>query len=160
MEWTCTLGLAVEILPAHHHGVVVAIRWTPSLQSLQERDPRAYQLYFAPGGSGPPFGTSGPAFLGCTPERLYARTGRWVSSEAVAGTRPRGRGGDVEQVGGKRLTTEGSGIRTSWGEMGGKLGVTSACFCTATAGYVVACANFSPWCVAPLVENPCVASRC
>ncbi|KXZ52491.1 hypothetical protein GPECTOR_9g535 [Gonium pectorale] len=79
-----------------------------ALQSLQERDPRAYQLYFAPGpspgaaapepdaasgaGAGP-----GPAFLACTPERLYARTGRFVASEAVAGTRPRGRGGDVEQ---------------------------------------------------------------
>lgn len=36
------------------------------------------------------------AFLACTPERLYARTGRAVASEAVAGTRPRGRGGDIE----------------------------------------------------------------
>lgn len=77
----------------------------PSLpQSLQERDPRAYQLYFAPGAPGPspasPPGprAAGPAFLACTPERLYARTGRHVASEAVAGTRPRGRGGDIEQV--------------------------------------------------------------
>ncbi|GFR45865.1 hypothetical protein Agub_g7316 [Astrephomene gubernaculifera] len=79
------------------------------LQSLQERDPRAYQLYFAPGpspasvpaspadGSSSPALLPGPAFLACTPERLYARTGRWVASEAVAGTRARGRGGDVEQ---------------------------------------------------------------
>ncbi|GLC45490.1 hypothetical protein PLESTM_001741500 [Pleodorina starrii] len=78
------------------------------LLSLQERDPRAYQLYFAPGDGG--FGAShsdspgprprpgpGSAFLACTPERLYARTGRFVASEAVAGTRPRGKGGDVEQ---------------------------------------------------------------
>ncbi|GIL93104.1 hypothetical protein Vretifemale_20563 [Volvox reticuliferus] len=81
------------------------------LQSLQERDPRAYQLFFAPGtgfggttaaasGGGPATVDGpgpGPAFLACTPERLYARTGRFVASEAVAGTRPRGRGGDVEQ---------------------------------------------------------------
>ncbi|GIL50277.1 hypothetical protein Vafri_6487 [Volvox africanus] len=81
------------------------------LQSLQERDPRAYQLYFAPGtgfggaaaaalGGDPATNVGpglGPAFLACTPERLYARTGRFVASEAVAGTRPRGRGGDVEQ---------------------------------------------------------------
>ncbi|EFJ44388.1 hypothetical protein VOLCADRAFT_64823, partial [Volvox carteri f. nagariensis] len=74
-------------------------------QSLQERDPRAYQLYFAPGGGPAGLETGadgaaagpGPAFLSCTPERLYARTGRFVASEAVAGTRPRGRGGDVEQ---------------------------------------------------------------
>ena len=58
------------------------------LEALQERDPRAYQLHLAvPGGA---------AFVACTPERLYARTGRHVASEAVAGTRPRGAAGDVE----------------------------------------------------------------
>lgn len=59
------------------------------LSGLQERDPRAYQLYLQPPGGG--------AFLGSTPERLYARTGPCLASEAVAGTRPRGPGGDVEQ---------------------------------------------------------------
>lgn len=70
------------------------------LQALQEREPRAYQLYLqlpstlgqGTGGQG----TSG-AFLGSTPERLYARTGGSLATEAVAGTRPRGPGGDVEQ---------------------------------------------------------------
>ncbi|GFH31321.1 MR_MLE domain-containing protein, partial [Haematococcus lacustris] len=33
---------------------------------------------------------TGRAFISCTPERLYARSGRFVASEAVAGTRPRG----------------------------------------------------------------------
>lgn len=40
---------------------------------------------------------SGSSFLSSTPERLYARTGRMVTSEAVAATRPRGPPGDVEQ---------------------------------------------------------------
>ena len=38
----------------------------------------------------------GSAFLACTPEQLYARTGRAVASEAVAATRARGPPGDVE----------------------------------------------------------------
>lgn len=40
---------------------------------------------------------SGAAFLGSTPECLYTRTGSAVASEAVAGTRARGAGGDVEK---------------------------------------------------------------
>ncbi|KAK9806829.1 hypothetical protein WJX72_004058 [[Myrmecia] bisecta] len=59
------------------------------LQTLQERDPRAYQIYLQL--------PSGATFLGSTPEQLYARSGRSVASEAVAGTRPRGPPGDVEK---------------------------------------------------------------
>lgn len=59
------------------------------LESLQERDPRAYQtLITLP---------SGTCFISSTPECLYRRTGRNVASEAVAGTRARGAGGDVEK---------------------------------------------------------------
>ncbi|KAK9837268.1 hypothetical protein WJX81_002656 [Elliptochloris bilobata] len=58
------------------------------LATLQERDPRSYQAFLqVPGGA---------AFLACTPEQLYARTGRAVASEAVAATRARGPPGDVE----------------------------------------------------------------
>ena len=75
------------------------------VEALQERDPRAYQLYLSPGGAPPAAaqlpdsfpaasGKLPPAFLGSTPERLYARTGRYVASEAVAGTRPRGPPGE------------------------------------------------------------------
>lgn len=53
-----------------------------AVHGSQERDPRAYQLLVSDG--------AGSCFVGCTPERLYARTGRHVASEAVAGTRPRG----------------------------------------------------------------------
>ncbi len=38
----------------------------------------------------------GAAFLGASPERLYRREGRRIYSEAVAGTRPRGRDGAEE----------------------------------------------------------------
>uniref|UniRef100_A0A1D2A6W6 isochorismate synthase n=2 Tax=Auxenochlorella protothecoides TaxID=3075 RepID=A0A1D2A6W6_AUXPR len=57
------------------------------LASLQARNPRAYALFLELEG--------GEAFLSCTPERLYSRSGRSVASEAVAGTRARG-GGSVE----------------------------------------------------------------
>jgi menaquinone-specific isochorismate synthase len=52
------------------------------LASLQEKDPNAYQFCLQlPDGS---------AFIGSTPERLFARKGLLVASEAVAATRPRG----------------------------------------------------------------------
>ncbi|KAG1664092.1 hypothetical protein FOA52_013276 [Chlamydomonas sp. UWO 241] len=67
------------------------------LEAVQDRDPRAYQVYIgAVGGSSGSSG-SGTAFLASTPERLYVRSGRLVASEAVAGTRPRGAEGDVEK---------------------------------------------------------------
>jgi anthranilate/para-aminobenzoate synthase component I len=56
------------------------------LETLQERDPRAYQFCLQlPGGA---------AFLGSSPEQLYSRTGRCVASEAVAATRARGPPGE------------------------------------------------------------------
>jgi hypothetical protein len=65
----------------------------PSLTNpacLQERDPRAYQLLLQM--------PSGATFLGSTPECLYARSGRAVASEAVAGTRARGAAGKCSAV--------------------------------------------------------------
>ena len=59
------------------------------LAAIQEKDPKAYQFML-----GLP---NGKTFLGCTPERLYARSGLQVVSEAVAGTRGRGPGGDIEK---------------------------------------------------------------
>lgn len=59
------------------------------LAAIQERDPKAYQFML-----GLP---NGKIFLGCTPERLYARSARHIVSEAVAGTRGRGPGGDIEK---------------------------------------------------------------
>ncbi|KAG7671813.1 putative Protein PHYLLO, chloroplastic [Nannochloris sp. 'desiccata'] len=59
------------------------------LEALQERDPRAYQIFFQL--------PSRTAFLASTPECLYTRSGSDVASEAVAGTRARGSGGDVEK---------------------------------------------------------------
>ncbi len=59
------------------------------LEALQERDPRAYQVFLQL--------PSGTTFLASTPECLYTRSGVDVASEAVAGTRARGSGGDVEK---------------------------------------------------------------
>ena len=49
---------------------------------VQERNPRGYQYMLQLG--------SGAAFLGSSPEQLYARSGCHVASEAVAATRARG----------------------------------------------------------------------
>ncbi|CAM6124850.1 unnamed protein product [Calypogeia fissa] len=52
------------------------------LACLQDKDRSAYQFAIqVPDGS---------AFIGCSPERLFARDGLLVASEAVAGTRARG----------------------------------------------------------------------
>jgi isochorismate synthase/2-succinyl-5-enolpyruvyl-6-hydroxy-3-cyclohexene-1-carboxylate synthase/2-succinyl-6-hydroxy-2,4-cyclohexadiene-1-carboxylate synthase/O-succinylbenzoate synthase len=82
-------GPLTKVVLARRTDIDVSGRLAPAslLEALQERDPRAYQcLLHLP---------SGAAFLASTPERLYARTGAAVASEAVAGTRPRGAGGDV-----------------------------------------------------------------
>ncbi len=55
----------------------------PDCAPPQERDPRAYQILFSPG-------QGGGTFVGCTPERLYARTGAYVACVGGAGTRPGG----------------------------------------------------------------------
>lgn len=53
------------------------------LQRLQQSAPQAFHFYFQP--------TRTAAFLGASPERLYKRAGRSIESEALAGTRRRGR---------------------------------------------------------------------
>jgi isochorismate synthase EntC len=58
------------------------------LDILQQSNASSYQVALVL-----PCGT---AFIASPPERLYLRDGRAVSSEAVAGTRQRGRQGDVE----------------------------------------------------------------
>jgi menaquinone-specific isochorismate synthase len=45
----------------------------------------------------------GATFLGATPERLYRRRGRDIESEALAGTRPRGRDARTDQRLGREL---------------------------------------------------------
>ncbi len=46
---------------------------------------------------------AGATFLGATPERLYRRCGRDIASEALAGTRPRGRDARADQRLGQEL---------------------------------------------------------
>lgn len=45
----------------------------------------------------------GATFLGATPERLYRRCGRDIESEALAGTRPRGRDARADRLLGREL---------------------------------------------------------
>lgn len=63
------------------------------LETLQEREPRAYQFCLQLPGRLP--GGQRAAFLGSSPEQLYSRTGRAVASEAVAATRARGPPGEI-----------------------------------------------------------------
>ncbi len=53
------------------------------LQRLQEATPGCFHFYYQP--------RPGTAFLGASPERLFRRADGHVWSEAIAGTRPRGR---------------------------------------------------------------------
>ena len=66
------------------------------LEAIQEKDPKAYQFMLRLATHETDTGAQ-RTFLGCTPERLYCRTDRRVVSEAVAGTRGRGPGGDIEK---------------------------------------------------------------
>lgn len=52
------------------------------LDHLQEATPGCFHFAVRP--------STGPAFVGASPERLFRRNGAQVASEAVAGTRPRG----------------------------------------------------------------------
>ncbi|MDQ3386482.1 MAG: isochorismate synthase [Actinomycetota bacterium] len=52
------------------------------MDNLASRTPGCFHFYFEP--------EAGVAFLGASPERLYRRDERYIKSEAVAGTRPRG----------------------------------------------------------------------
>ena len=51
-------------------------------EEFRDAAPGCFRFYVEP--------VEGVAFLGASPERLFRREGRWVRSEAVAGTRPRG----------------------------------------------------------------------
>ena len=61
----------------------VALRSDALLKHLKDRTPDCYHFCFQ-------FSTN-CAFLGATPERLYKRDQRTIKSEAIAGTRPRGK---------------------------------------------------------------------
>ena len=68
-------------------------------RALRAVTPGCFHFYFEP--------QEGAAFLGASPERLYRREGRSVTSEAVAGTRPRGSSeADDRALGGELLGSE------------------------------------------------------
>jgi len=59
------------------------------LRELRDVTPGCFHFYVEP--------AAGTAFVGASPERLYRREGRVVTSEAVAGTRPRGASSDDDE---------------------------------------------------------------
>ncbi|WP_143528224.1 isochorismate synthase [Rubrobacter xylanophilus] len=68
-------------------------------RALRDVTPGCFHFYLEP--------EEGVAFLGASPERLYRREGRSVTSEAVAGTRPRGGSeADDRALGGELLGSE------------------------------------------------------
>lgn len=68
------------------------------LRRLAQSLPRAYHFCFQP--------ERGTAFIGATPERLYLRHGRHIESEALAGTRPRGKSPDEDRAFGEELLSD------------------------------------------------------
>ena len=69
------------------------------LRELRDVTPGCFHFYVEP--------VPGTAFVGASPERLYKREGRLVTSEAVAGTRPRGASsGDDEDLRDELLGSE------------------------------------------------------
>jgi menaquinone-specific isochorismate synthase len=73
----------------------VAPRIPLLLQRLKAIEPNAYHFYFQP--------QAGCGFMGATPERLYKRDHRFIESEAVAGTCPRGRTSSEDKLLGLKL---------------------------------------------------------
>ena len=59
------------------------------LRRLRSRTPRCFHFLFQP--------EEGSAFLGASPERLFRRSDRSIQSEAVAGTRARGRTSEQDE---------------------------------------------------------------
>jgi menaquinone-specific isochorismate synthase len=60
------------------------------LANLEATTPGCFHFGFRPG-------TDAAVFVGASPERLYRREGREISSEAVAGTLPRGNSGEDDE---------------------------------------------------------------
>ena len=84
------------------------------LRDLRAATPGCFHFYVEP--------VPGTAFVGASPERLYRREGRLLTSEAVAGTRPRGASSDEdaslrdELLGSEKDRAEHGFVRVGIGE--------------------------------------------
>ncbi|MDQ3318438.1 MAG: isochorismate synthase, partial [Actinomycetota bacterium] len=98
--WEENVGLALEAFTEGRLGKVVLARRAglgfaedldgiSLLRELRDVTPGCFHFYVEP--------VSGTAFVGASPERLFRREGRLVTSEAVAGTRPRGASSDDDE---------------------------------------------------------------
>jgi len=91
-HWRTMVGQALEAIDENHLEKIVLARRAgfsfeqqldemELLQCLLDVTPQCFKFCYSP--------EPGRAFLGASPERLYARVRRHVESEAIAGTRPR-----------------------------------------------------------------------
>jgi len=98
--WEENVGLALEAFTERRLGKVVLARRAglgfaedldgiSLLRELRDVTPGCFHFYVEP--------VPGTAFVGASPERLFRREGRLVTSEAVAGTRPRGASSDDDE---------------------------------------------------------------
>jgi menaquinone-specific isochorismate synthase len=89
------------------------------IRELRDATPGCFHFYVEP--------VEGTAFLGASPERLYKREGRVVTSEAVAGTRPRGASSTTDEdlrdelLGSEKDRAEHGFVRVGIGEALGPL---------------------------------------
>ena len=98
--WDENVGRALEAFSEGRLGKVVLARRAELgfaeeldgislLRELRDATPGCFHFYVEP--------AEGTAFVGASPERLYRREGCVVTSEAVAGTRPRGASSDDDE---------------------------------------------------------------
>ncbi len=73
------------------------------LDQVLRRGEAVYGFLFQP--------CDGVAFMGASPERLYRRRGRYIESEAVAGTRPRGATPEADEALGLELMASEKDVR-------------------------------------------------
>ena len=73
------------------------------LKRLSKATPRCFHFYFQP--------HMGTAFLGASPEQLYSRNNRKITSEALAGTKPRGQNSESDQQLGQELLNSEKELR-------------------------------------------------
>jgi len=112
--WMATVAAALELIRATELEKIVLARESrfdfvapPDavrlMTLLRARTGGCFHFLFQPDQS--------TAFFGATPERLYARTGGAILSEALAGTRPRGESDDDDQRLGEKLLSSGKETR-------------------------------------------------
>ena len=98
-------GETEKIVLARQSNFTFLNPWQPEhlLSLLRKNNHQAFHFLFQP--------NAGKAFLGGTPERLYSRQERLIKTEAIAGTRGRGKSTPEDQQLANDLLTSGKDMR-------------------------------------------------